>query len=68
MKSLLPCTFALASLMATPALAADTSLDGLKSRIVGSWTSISCEMRPSIDQANPDGAPVPSYLNPRFHL
>ncbi len=43
---------------------ADTSLEGLQDRIVGTWTSIACEMRPN---PNPDGgAPTPSYLTRDF--
>jgi len=52
--------------LTTPAMAADTSLNGLKSRIVGTWTSIACEIRPAIDQTNPEGKPVPSYLTRDF--
>lgn len=44
----------------------DTSLEGLKSRIIGNWTSISCELRPALDQANPDGKPLPTYLKRDF--
>lgn len=45
---------------------ADTSLDALKDRIVGRWSSVACELRPSIDPANPEGKPVPSYLTRDF--
>ncbi len=56
-------SFAAAFLMAVPATA-ETSLEGLKDRIVGRWTSISCEIRPT---ANPDGgAPSPTYLTRDF--
>ncbi|MEL6169005.1 MAG: hypothetical protein AAFR35_09955 [Pseudomonadota bacterium] len=45
---------------ASPALAEDTSLDGLKDRITGRWTSFACEIRPTAD---PDGGvPTPTYL------
>lgn len=54
--------FAIALMLPFPALA-DTSLDGLKERIVGTWTSISCEMRPT---AAPDGPPMPTYLTRDF--
>ena len=56
----------IAALSATSASAADTSLDGLKERIVGRWTSIACEIRP---QANPEGlekAPNATYLTRDF--
>jgi hypothetical protein len=46
--------------------AADTSLDGLKSRILGSWTSITCEMRPQQNAEAPDLAPTPTYLTRDF--
>lgn len=65
MLTLLTSTFA-TCVVSVDAFAMDTSLDGLKSRIVGNWKSISCEMRPSPDQANPDGKPVPSYLTRDF--
>lgn len=45
---------------------ADPALEALKDRIVGRWTSIACEIRPSVDQANPDGKPLPSYLTRDF--
>ncbi len=54
-----------ASLLASPA-AADTSLEGLKSRIVGTWTSISCELRPTQNAADPTKAPTPTYLTRDF--
>lgn len=57
----------IAALILTPALAhADTTLDALKQRIVGQWVSIACELRPSPNQDNPDGPPVPSYLTRDF--
>lgn len=68
MKTLFPILLA-TTLLSTNAFAmnkTDTSLEGLKSRVVGSWTSISCELRPSPDQANPDGKPVPTYLKRDF--
>jgi len=46
--------------------AADTSLQGLQERIVGTWTSISCEMRPQANAEDPGGAPRPSYLTRDF--
>ncbi|WP_224814510.1 hypothetical protein [Hasllibacter sp. MH4015] len=48
---------------ATPTVA-DTSLEGLQERIVGTWTSISCELRPTADPEG--GAPTPSYLTRDF--
>ena len=49
-----------------PAWAVDHSLDGLKLRIVGSWTSIACELLPSPNQADPTLAPTPTYLTRDF--
>lgn len=66
MKHFAPLT-TLVALLATPmAFAADTSLDGLKSRVVGTWTSIACELRPGPNQADPDGKPLPNYLTRDF--
>ncbi|MEL6750518.1 MAG: hypothetical protein AAFO70_00375 [Pseudomonadota bacterium] len=61
-------TKALALLLVStgPALGADTSLDGLKERIVGTWQSMSCELRPQQNQADPTKAPTPSYLKRDF--
>ncbi|MEM9343344.1 MAG: hypothetical protein AAGA87_09875 [Pseudomonadota bacterium] len=56
----------LLALVVSPAAAQDTSLDGLKERIVGSWTSISCELRPSPNAQNPELAPSPTYLTRDF--
>ena len=53
---------ALTASTALPA-AADTSLDGLKERVVGRWVSISCELRPSVA---PDGSLTPTYLKRDF--
>lgn len=53
-------------LASATALAADNSLDGLQARIVGTWESISCEMRPQPNAADPSKAPSPSYLTRRF--
>lgn len=47
-------------------LAMDTSLDGLKDRIVGRWMSIACEIRPQQSQEDPQRAPDPSYLTRDF--
>lgn len=55
-------TLAIAPLAAT----ADTSLAGLQARIVGDWTSISCELRPQGDPTEPTRAPTPSYLTRDF--
>ncbi|MEM7256415.1 MAG: hypothetical protein AAF404_03400 [Pseudomonadota bacterium] len=49
------------------AFAADNTLQGLQSRIIGEWQSISCELRPAPDQSNPQGKPVPTYLKRHFH-
>ena len=55
------------ALACTPfAAVADTTLEGLKSRIEGRWQSIACEIRPAIDQANPDGKPTATYLTRDF--
>ncbi len=51
------------SLSGLPA-AADPLLEGLQERIVGTWTSITCEIRPSPDPAG--GAPTPTYLTRDF--
>lgn len=48
------------------AAAGGADLAGLQSRIVGEWTSISCEIRPSPNQSNPEGSPVPTYLTRNF--
>ena len=53
-------------IIATSACAEDTSLEGLQSRIVGTWTSISCEIRPQQNAENPTLAPTPSYLTRDF--
>jgi len=52
--------------LAAPAVAADPSLAGLKSRIVGTWTSIACEIRPQQNQQNPELAPTATYLTRDF--
>ena len=50
--------------LASTAFAQDTSLEGLQKRIVGQWTSIACELRPT---PNPEGgAPTPTYLTRDF--
>ncbi len=54
------------SILSFAAQAQDTSLDGLKSRIVGQWKSISCELRPQQNQADPKASPTPSYLKRDF--
>lgn len=58
-------TVALA-LSATAAFATDTSLEGLQSRIVGSWESISCEIRPQQNAQDPNMAPSATYLTRAF--
>ncbi len=61
---LIPC-LAL-GLSASTAMANDTSLEGLKERIVGTWTSVSCELRPTPNAENPELAPTPTYLTRDF--
>lgn len=46
--------------------AQDTSLSGLKDRIVGTWTSITCEIRPAQNPEDPALAPTPTYLTRDF--
>ncbi len=61
------CPLALAvPLLAGPTFAQDISLEGLQSRIVGTWTSIACELRPQANAQDPDLAPTPSYLTRDF--
>ena len=57
---------ALITLSAPMVLAQDTSLEGLQSRIVGTWTSIACELRPQQNAEDPTQAPSPSYLTRDF--
>ena len=63
-----PLFFSLAAfgLAVGPALAQDTSLEGLQDRVVGTWTSVSCEIRPAPNAANPELAPTPTYLTRDF--
>lgn len=63
-----PNLFAATALIVLPALASaqDTSLDGLQARIVGSWASIACEIRPQQNPGNAEMAPIPSYLTRAF--
>lgn len=49
-----------------PSGPADTSLEGLKSRVVGHWVSMACELRPQPDPTDPSRAPKPSYLTRDF--
>ena len=65
MNTLIPQVFAL-SVLASAATANDTSLEGLQDRLIGTWTSISCEMRPAQDAEKPDLAPTPTYLKRDF--
>ena len=62
------CIIMLMSLTAVFSLssATDSTLEGLKSRLTGTWTSIACEIRPQPNQANPNTAPTPSYLTRHF--
>lgn len=59
-------TSLLAISLVSSASAEDTSLDGLQARIVGTWTSISCELRPQQNAGDPTLAPTPSYLTRDF--
>lgn len=52
--------------LATPSFATDVSLEGLKDRVVGNWTSIACELRPQQNQQDPNGAPSETYLKRDF--
>ncbi len=65
MKALTAPIFALCAI-ATTASAQDTSLEGLKERIVGTWTSISCEIRPQQNAEDPALSPTPTYLTRDF--
>ena len=60
------CALILAAISAGPATAQDTSLEGLRTRIVGQWQSIACELRPQQNAADPALAPAPSYLTRDF--
>lgn len=61
-------TIILASAMAllSSQVVADTSLNGLKERIVGRWESIACEIRPQQNAQNPQAVPSASYLTRDF--
>lgn len=65
MKTLVTLAAGLA-LLASAAAAQDVSLEGLQDRVVGTWTSISCEIRPQQNPANPELAPLPTYLTRDF--
>ncbi|MEO1678050.1 MAG: hypothetical protein AAFU80_07810 [Pseudomonadota bacterium] len=52
--------------LTAPAQADDTSLSALKERVVGSWTSIACELRPQANPEDPTRAPLPTYLTRDF--
>ncbi|MEM7319195.1 MAG: hypothetical protein AAF408_09260 [Pseudomonadota bacterium] len=54
------------SMLASTASAQDTSLEGLQQRIVGTWASISCELRPTPNAENPALTPTPTYLKRDF--
>ena len=56
------CSALVTVIFALPALAQDTSLEGLQARIVGTWTSSSCEVRPRQNAVDPSLAPTPPYL------
>lgn len=51
----------LASGLAAPAFAEDTSLEGLQSRVAGTWISIVCEIHPQQNAADLALVPTPSY-------
>lgn len=53
-------------LASSMAVAGDTSLEGLQSRLVGQWTSMSCELRPQQNAEDPAKAPSSSYLKRHF--
>lgn len=53
-------------MISAPVVGADTSLAGLKQRIVGQWVSIACELRPQPNAADPSAAPTPTYLTRDF--
>ncbi|MEO1797380.1 MAG: hypothetical protein AAFR53_10245 [Pseudomonadota bacterium] len=54
------------AILASGAFAQDTSLEGLQERVVGTWTSITCEMRPQQNAEDPERAPTPTYLTRDF--
>ena len=54
------------ALLTHGAAAQDTTLEGLQERVVGEWTSISCELRPQQNVDNPNLAPTPTYLTRDF--
>lgn len=61
------CTASLLFALSTPpAFAQDTTLEGLQARIVGSWTSISCEIRPQQNTEDPSLPPSATYLTRDF--
>ena len=62
LRTLTALSLALAPMTAT----ADTSLAGLQERVVGTWTSIACEVRPQANPADPTLVPTPSYLTRDF--
>lgn len=66
MTSRLALSTLLSALLCVPVNAADTSLAGLKSRILGQWISIACEVRPQQNADNPQLAPSPTYLKRNF--
>lgn len=60
------CLALLFPLTAMSSAVADTSLDGLKSRLAGQWVSIACEIRPQQNATNPELAPTATYLKRDF--
>lgn len=60
------CLLAILSGLPLPAFANDTSLDDLKRRIIGTWSSISCELRPQQNLQDPGLAPTSTYLRREF--
>lgn len=66
MKKVVLKTITALLLSAAPASANETGLESLKDRIVGDWTSISCELRPQPNPADPKSAPGATYLKRDF--
>ncbi|MEL6464246.1 MAG: hypothetical protein AAFQ58_04685 [Pseudomonadota bacterium] len=58
--------FVALALLPQIAAAQDFSLEGLQDRVIGTWTSISCEMRPQQNAEDPELAPTPTYLTRDF--
>ncbi|MEQ8823946.1 MAG: hypothetical protein RIC14_06205 [Filomicrobium sp.] len=54
------------AILTSPAGAGDTSLEGLKNRVVGQWISIACELRPQPNAKDASAAPTSTYLKRNF--